>query len=343
MISVVSNCKCYNVIQCIYRSQNKLSTLPDSTRTSPVSPDPKVKVHLGFKGGSRQTTLNESRKLACRAIVLKQYKTVINHLLKIEDLKKDIFQITKNKMNHELQQICQAMQSVLRTKNLEKFKYERELTMNSKKHVNCIAILLFNRNTHMGAKQAIDSILMFRGHIRTTVNTSFHDNICMYNLGSVEQEMCCVSDLEETNRVASHFTKKLKETAHLDLDTPDRTSAEVFTESPYTTFMATETEDISSKLNKLNIMTKARHKTEDTSNKMHNLVHALAVQNRNSAQYLEDCVPQAVILTIPNEAFLPKLKDCKEFVVYHIPDQFSKEFGEKSCLIPLGILEKDEN
>ncbi|VDI15130.1 Hypothetical predicted protein [Mytilus galloprovincialis] len=199
MISVVSNCKCYNVIQCIYRSQNKLSTLPDSTRTSPVSPDPKVKVHLGFKVGSRQTTLNESRKLACRAIVLKQYKTVINHLLKIEDLKKDIFQITKNKMNHELQQICQAMQN---------------------------------------------------------------------------------------------------------LDTPDRTSAEVSLHHLYGDrnrghiFM-----------NKLNIMTKARHKTEDTSNKMHNLVHALAVQNRNSAQYLEDCVPQAVILTIPNEAFLPSKED----------------------------------
>ncbi|VDI71970.1 Hypothetical predicted protein [Mytilus galloprovincialis] len=54
-------------------------------------------VHLGFKGSSRQTTLKGSSKLACRAIVLKQYKTAINHLLQIEDLKKDIFQITKKK------------------------------------------------------------------------------------------------------------------------------------------------------------------------------------------------------------------------------------------------------
>ncbi|CAG2202794.1 unnamed protein product [Mytilus edulis] len=156
-----------------------------------------------------------------------------------------------------------------------------------------------------------------------------------------------------------------------DLDTPDRTSEEVFTESPYTTVMATETDEISSfqiVMDNLNMMTKVRHKTEDTSNKMHNLVHALAVQDRVSADDLEECVPQADILTIPNEAFLPskvdytqlnqeyniliqrvlveniiELKECKEFVIYHIPHQFSKESRKKSCVIPLGILEKDEN
>ncbi|VDI28683.1 Hypothetical predicted protein [Mytilus galloprovincialis] len=155
----------------------------------------------------------------------------------------------------------------------------------------------------MGATQAIDSILMFRGHIRTTVNTSFHDNICMYNLGSVEQEMCCVTDLEE---IYTTFNRA-------DLDTPDRTSADVFTESPYTTLNGDRNRGhiFFSKIfmNNLNMITKARHKTEDTSNKMNNLVHALAVQNRNSAHDLEDCVPQNDILTIPNEAFLPSKED----------------------------------
>ncbi|CAC5390067.1 unnamed protein product [Mytilus coruscus] len=458
---------------------------PKSTRQSPVSPGPKVKVHLGFKGSSRQTTLKGSSKLACRAIVLKQYKTAINHLLQIEDLKKDIFQITEKKMNQELHQICQAKESVLRTKNLEKFSWKRAynelkqtcplvtefmllIAGNKNKQipriVSSIAILLFNRNSQMGAIQAINSILMFRGHIRTMIYTTFNRaGLCSSyksNIRHVDQ-ICQNFDQPVrnwTNRVASHYTKKLRETTHLDEhnyalpsmedhtscsttlpvletpakghtgtnpvelfcespfecstpesesptymytavpvsplpetprtslssnDTPDRTSAEVFTESPYTTVMATETDEISSfqiVMDNLNMMTTARHKTEDTSNKMFNHVHALAVQDRVSADDLEDCVPQADILTIPNEAFLPskedynqlnqeyniliqrvlvenikELKDCKEFVIYHIPHQFSKESRKKVVCalviinnniifqIPLGILEKDEN
>ncbi|CAG2188905.1 unnamed protein product [Mytilus edulis] len=261
--------------------------------------------------------------------------------------------------------------------------------------VSSIAILLFNRNSQMGAIQAINSILMFRGHIRTKVYTTFNraglSSSYKSSIRHVDQ-ICQNFDQPVrnwANRVASHYTKKLKETAHLDehnyalssvedhtscsttlpvletpakghtgtnpvrlfcespfecstpesesptymytavpvsplsetprtslssndLDTPDRTSAEVFTESPYTTVMATETDEISSfqiVMDNLNMMTKARHKTEDTSNKMHNLVHALAVQDRVSADDLEDCVPQADILTIPNEAFLPSKED----------------------------------
>ncbi|CAG2223428.1 unnamed protein product [Mytilus edulis] len=318
-------------------------------------------------------------------------------------------------MSQELQQICQAKDSVLRTKNLEKFSWKKaynelkqtcplvtELMLliagNKNKQipriVSSIAILLFNRNSQMGAIQAINSILMFRGHIRTKVYTTFNraglSSSYKSSIRHVDQ-ICQNFDQPVrnwANRVASHYTKKLKETAHLDehnyalssvedhtscsttlpvletpakghtdLDTPDRTSAEVFTESPYTTVMATETDEISSfqiVMDNLNMMTKARHKTEDTSNKMHNLVHALAVQDRVSADDLEDCVPQADILTIPNEAFLPskedytqlnqeyniliqrvlveniiELKECKEFVIYHIPHQFSKESRKK--------------
>ncbi|CAC5404307.1 unnamed protein product [Mytilus coruscus] len=230
---------------------------PKSTRQSPVSPGPKVKVHLGFKGSSRQTTLKGSSKLACRAIVLKQFTL-------------------------HFAGVCSSYKSTIR-------------------HV---------------------------------------DQICQ-NFDQPVQNW--------TNRVASHYTKKLRETTHLDehnyalssmedhtscsttlpvLETPAKrtyrqfhfnnvyfmieylviNTSEVFTESPYTTVMATETDEISSfqiVMDNLNMMTTARHKTEDTSNKVFNLVHALAVQDRVSADDLEDCVPQADILTIPNEIFLP--------------------------------------
>ncbi|CAG2237709.1 unnamed protein product [Mytilus edulis] len=402
---------------------------PKSTTKSPVSPGPKVKVHLGFKGSSRQTTLKGS---------------------------KGHFSNNQKKMSQELQQICQAKDSVLRTKNLEKFSWKKaydelkqtcplvtELMLliagNKNKQipriVSSIAILLFNRNSQMGAIQAINSILMFRGHIRTKVYTTFNraglSSSYKSSIRHVDQ-ICQNFDQPVgnwANRVASHYTKKLRESAHSDehnyalssvedhtscsttlpvletpakghtgtnpvrlfcespfecstpesesptymytavpvsplsetprtslssndLDTPDRTSAEVFTESPYTTVMATETDEISSfqiVMDNLNMMTKARHKTEDTSNKMHNLVHALAVQDRVSADDLEDCVPQADILTIPNEAFLPSKEDYTQLnqeyniLIQRVLVENIIELKECKEFIPLGILEKDEN
>ncbi|CAG2236321.1 unnamed protein product [Mytilus edulis] len=226
--------------------------------------------------------------------------------------------------------------SVLSTKNLEKFSWKKaykelkqtcplvtELMLliagNKSKQipriVSRIAILLFNRNSQMGAIQSINNILMFRDHIRTKVYTTFNRaGLCSSYKSSIRHVDQICQNFDQpvrnwANRVASHYTKKLKETAHL-----------------------------------------VRHKTEDTSNKMHNLVHALAVQDRVSADDLEECVTQADILTIPNEAFLPSKEDytqlnqeyniliqrvlveniieltkCKEFVIYHIPYQFSKE------------------
>ena len=52
-----------------------------------------IQVHRGFKGSSRQTNLKGDSKLACRALVLKQYKTALNYLLQIDDLKKDLNQL----------------------------------------------------------------------------------------------------------------------------------------------------------------------------------------------------------------------------------------------------------
>ena len=55
-------------------------------------------VNIGFRGSSRHTTLKGHSKLACRALVLNQYKTALNHLLQIEDLEKDPKQVIKKKI-----------------------------------------------------------------------------------------------------------------------------------------------------------------------------------------------------------------------------------------------------
>ena len=41
--------------------------------------------------------------------------------------------------------------------------------------------------------------------------------------------------------------------------------------------------------------------------------------------------------------YIPALKDFKYLVEYHIKHDYSKESEKKSNVIPLGILEKDEN
>lgn len=47
-------------------------------------------MQIGFKDTSRKTILKGHNKLACRAIVMKQYKTAVNHLMEIETVKKDV-------------------------------------------------------------------------------------------------------------------------------------------------------------------------------------------------------------------------------------------------------------
>ena len=64
-----------------------------------------LQVQIGFRNSKRNTTLQGHGKLACRAIVMKQYKTALNHLLQLEDVKKELGNNKKN--NYFLSKITQ--------------------------------------------------------------------------------------------------------------------------------------------------------------------------------------------------------------------------------------------
>ncbi|XP_052071483.1 uncharacterized protein LOC127709853 [Mytilus californianus] len=142
-------------------------------------------------------------------------------------------------------------------------------------------------------------------------------------------------------------------------------------DSPFTTTIPVEASSESGPfqivMDNLNLHQKTRHKTLDTSNKVHNLVHSIGIQHRVTTD-LESLLPQADILSIPNEAFvpnqtdhddlyadfqiliqralvtyIPELKDFRDLVTFHIEHQYSKASEKKSDIVPLGILEKDEN
>ncbi|CAG2250894.1 unnamed protein product [Mytilus edulis] len=85
------------------------------------SPGPKVKVHLQFKGSSRKTDLKGPGKLACRSIVQKQYTTALNHLLTIEDAKKELVNTVKKNISREVQALCKNKESTFRGSNISRF------------------------------------------------------------------------------------------------------------------------------------------------------------------------------------------------------------------------------
>ena len=131
--------------------------------------------------------------------------------------------------------------------------------------------------------------------------------------------------------------------------------------SPYTTV----TSEIDSKCNtfqivmdNLNINQKARHKTSENNNKVHNLTHSIAVQDRVASDGLDEVHPQADILSVPDEAFIPSVEDhhalysdlkhliqrtlvdfipafseYKDVVQYHIDHEYSKESTKKSNVV----------
>ncbi|CAC5356294.1 unnamed protein product [Mytilus coruscus] len=296
--------------------------------------------------------------------------------------------------------------------------------------VSSVAILLFNRNMHMGALQVINSILMFRGHVRTKVYTSFNraglsssykstvrhvDVICEdfdlpVKMWSQKLAIAAkdkdkdMTALDDHNYALSTFLED-DSTVHVSMESSAITLSSVQTpakpvhdepglhqgsrfneaniisgcsineESPWPMYIAepcpmttpsykesvkdavlftplpadtsqheepiteltaadspfttVNSKDIDSTtepsfqiiMDNLNMNTKARHKTMDTSNKVFNLVH--------SVEALVD--------------HISALKDCKEFVTYHIPHQYTEESKKKSVIVPLGIMEKDEN
>ncbi|XP_071135266.1 uncharacterized protein [Mytilus edulis] len=79
-------------------------------------------------------------------------------------------------------------------------------------------------------------------------------------------------------------------------------------ESPFTTTQKEANRDGGSfqvVMDNLNVHQKTRHKTLDNKNKIHNLVHSIAVHSRVSGLDLDSTHPQADILSLPNDAFIP--------------------------------------
>lgn len=140
-------------------------------------------------------------------------------------------------------------------------------------------------------------------------------------------------------------------------------------ESPFTTTQKEANRDGGSfqvVMDNLNLHQKTRHKTLDNKNKIHNLVHSIAVHSRVSGLDLDSTHPQADILSIPNDAFIPGdqeyfdlhhdfktlmkrtlienvpcLENLKHLVEYHIQHQYSKQSEKKSNIVSDTIFLKD--
>jgi len=136
-------------------------------------------------------------------------------------------------------------------------------------------------------------------------------------------------------------------------------------DSPFTTTQTeanAETGPFQIVMDNLNLQQKTRHKTLDTSNKMHNLVHSIAVQHRVTDINKDAIHPQADILSVPNDAFIPSshdhetlnsdfktlikralvenipaLADYTDLVEYHIPHKYSKHAEKKSNIVSIII------
>ena len=123
---------------------------------------------------------------------MKQYKTALNHVLNIDDTKKELISTIKKTVCQEVNKMCTKKDSVLRSSNLLNFTWKgayKELQNNCPvimellkavvgKHekkcpriVASMGILLFTRNQQLNSFQGINSIMMFRGHVRTNVRT----------------------------------------------------------------------------------------------------------------------------------------------------------------------------
>ena len=114
----------------------------------------------------------------------------------------------------------------------------------------------------------------------------------------------------------------------------------------------------------VNQKTHARHQSDTTRNKMLNMVQAYAAQDRISSLHLPtETPPPEAILEIPIESYLPNEADIEtlrhefqneigkilnehfHFIPPNIPDgdkPFRRESAQRSTMVPLGILKKDE-
>ncbi|CAC5420040.1 unnamed protein product [Mytilus coruscus] len=465
--------------------KNNRRRLCFSDKKSTQSPGPKVKVNIGYHGSSRNTILKGHEKLACRALVMKQYRTAVNHMFAL-NVKKEIGIVIKKKINKEITEVIKNKDTLLRSTNLSSFSWKSAykqlenkcpLTMdllqticgekkkNEPRLVTSMAVLLFTRNQQINTIQSINSVLMFRGHVRTKVYTTFNraglissykstlntiDKLCekfdepvkrwteQLSSETIDQntslgdhtyaatsDECSVENIAADDNIlhiqcppvmyiaepitdtctASDFSSvdTCKETVpttdspmenlydfvdngtsvpprtplcsienHTTYYTPMQPSVPCEEDSPFTTKSSAaiqETGSFQIIMDNLNMNQKTRHKTADTSNKVHNLVHSIAVNDRATpTDPLDEIHPQADILSLSNDLFIPSdndihqlnedfkiliqralvdnipgLSEYRQVVQYHILHEFSQQAEKKSTVIPLGILEKDEN
>lgn len=146
------------------------------------------------------------------------------------------------------------------------------------------------------------------------------------------------------------------------MSTPDQMMSPVQDmESPFTTVpkeISTEVSGFQIVMDNLNMQQKARHKTSENVNKTHNLTHSIAVQDRVDSSGLDDIHPQADILSVPEDAFIPSIEDhqalyndfkiliqralveylpafedFRDLVTYHIDHEHSTESAKKSNVV----------
>ena len=150
---------------------------------------------IGFRSSQRNSLLQGPGKLACRAIVMKQYKTALNHLLQIDEVKRDLATTVKKTLDEEAQKLCRLKSSVFKVSNISKFTWrsaisqlentcpitmdilstiignnKKEKSLKTPRMVTSMGVLLFSRNRRMNTLQAINSVMMYRGHVRTRVS-----------------------------------------------------------------------------------------------------------------------------------------------------------------------------
>ncbi|CAG2238189.1 unnamed protein product [Mytilus edulis] len=178
--------------------------------------DFRLQVQIGFRSSQRNSLLQGPGKLACRAIVMKQYKTALNHLLQIDEVKRDLATTVKKTLDEEAQKLCRLKSSVFKVSNISKFTWrsaisqlentcpitmdilstiignnKKEKSLKTPRMVTSMGVLLFSRNRRMNTLQAINSVMMYRGHVRTRVYSTFNragiSNSYKATLGLVDQ------------------------------------------------------------------------------------------------------------------------------------------------------------
>ncbi|VDI63437.1 Hypothetical predicted protein [Mytilus galloprovincialis] len=320
----------------------RTQTQPHSQNQSPV---PKVKVQIDYRQSKRKTYLQGPTKLACRALVMKQYKTALNHLLQIDEVKKELVNTVKKTINQEVNKVYTSFNMFNRAglstsytltlstidrryENDHSYAIPEDIETKTKMEDTCIytAEPLFESPIDYPRLDALDRPDLSQENLHLPTPMTFGS----YGSEELLQTPACKTDLS------------------IDMDSPFTTTIPVEASSDSGPFQIV--------MNNLNLHPKTRHKSLDTSNKVHNLVHSIGIQHRVTTD-LESLLPQADILSIPNEAFIPnktdhddlysdfriliqralvtyipELKDFRDLVTFHIPNISTPRLQRKKVI-----------